>query len=477
MPHGPIKSNLSITFLGATRNVTGSKYLVEANSTRLLIDCGLFQERGLKDRNWEPFPVHPSEVDAVLLTHAHLDHCGLLPKLVKDGFTGRIFATEATIEITKIVLMDSAKLQEEDAEFKRKRHLREKRKGKFPAVPLYTKTQVEDTFAHFESIQCNKLLSLGDGISAVFFDAGHILGSTMIRLSVRNNKEERTVVFSGDLGRKNAPILHNPTILHEADYVVMESTYGDRETTANAESLKDSLEEIINDTTERDGNIIIPSFSVERAQEVLYRLSELLREDRIPNLMVFLDSPMAIRVTDVFRNHPELFDTEAMALIQQGLHPCDFPGLQLCRSTEESKAINQIRGSVVIIAGAGMCNGGRVKHHLISNIIRPNSTILFVGYQAIGTLGRQILDGSELVRIHGQLIPVKAKIVKVEGFSAHADRNELFQWISTFEPQGLKKIFVTHGEEKASRSFAELVKEKLGIEVVRPSYKDKVKLP
>lgn len=465
--------NISITFLGATRNVTGSKYLVEFNGVRLLVDCGIFQERGLKDRNWDPFPFSPSKIDFVLLTHAHLDHCGLLPKLVKEGFKGRIYSTAATIEIAKIVLLDSAKLQEEDADFKRKRHLREHRKGKFPPVPLYTREEAEDTFSQFSSIEYQQLLPLGSGITATFFDAGHILGSAMIKLSFHGDGEEKTILFSGDIGRTNAPILKDPSTFNEADYVVMESTYGDKETDVSPESLKDSLSETINDTKTRGGNILIPSFAVERSQEILYRLSELLREDRIPHMMTFLDSPMAIKVTDVFRNHTELFDKDAVELLRAGNHPCDFPGLQLCHSPEESKAINHIRGSVIIVAGSGMCNGGRIKHHLVSNIMRTESTILFVGYQAVGTLGRQILDGAEMVRIQGQLYPVKVKVARIEGFSAHANRTELFEWISEFKSNLPRKVFITHGEEKASRAFAQLVEEKLRCKTIRPSYKDR----
>ncbi|KHE93793.1 MAG: MBL fold metallo-hydrolase [Candidatus Scalindua rubra] len=464
---------ICITFLGAARNVTGSKYLVEVNGIRLLIDCGLYQERGLKNLNWEPFHISPDKLDIVLLTHAHLDHCGLIPKLVKEGFSGRIYCTPATTEIAKIVLLDSAKIQEEDAAYKQKRHNRENRKGDYPEIPLYTKEDAEASFPFFYSIAYEQKLDLGNGIEAVFYDAGHILGSASIKLLVKSNGEERTLIFSGDIGKKNTPILQDPTVFHQADYVVMESTYGNKGTPSSAADIHEILSDIINNTNDNGGNVIIPSFAIERSQEVLYRLNELLRQDRIPHIMVFLDSPMAIRVTDVFRHHTDLFDEEAAELLRSGEHPCDLPGLQLCRTVDESKAINYIRGSVVIIAGSGMCNGGRVRHHLINNIFRPECTILFIGYQAIGTLGRQIVDGAKTVRIHGKHFPVKAKVIKVDGFSAHADKDGLLQWISAFRNNPPRKVFITHGEEEASKEFAEAVEQKLGFNTERPSRGDK----
>ncbi len=464
---------ICVTFLGAARNVTGSKYLVEVNGVRLLIDCGLYQERGLKNLNWEPFHISPDKIDMVLLTHAHLDHCGLIPKLVKEGFRGRIYCTPATTEIAKIVLLDSAKIQEEDAAFKQRRHQRERRKGNYPEIPLYTKEDAEASFPLFSSIEYQQTFDLGNGIDVVFYDAGHILGSANIKLCVKNNGEERTLIFSGDIGKNNTPILQNPTVFNQADYVVMESTYGNKVTPSSATDIHEILSDIINNTKDKGGNVIIPSFAIERSQEVLYRLNELLRQDRISHTMVFLDSPMAIRVTDVFRHHTDLFDDEAAELLRSGKHPCDLPGLQLCRTADESKAINYIRGSVIIIAGSGMCNGGRVKHHLINNIGRPECTILFVGYQAIGTLGRQIVDGAETVRIHGRHYPVKAKVIKVDGFSAHADKDELLQWISAFKNNPPRKVFITHGEEEVSKAFAEAVEQKLGFNTERPSRGDK----
>ena len=467
--------NIKITFLGAAQSVTGSKYLVEVNDRKLLVDCGMFQEHNLKGRNWEDFPIETSSIDAVLLTHAHLDHCGLLPRLVKEGFKGPIYCTGPTIDIAKIVLLDAARIQEEDAAFKKKRHDKEGRKGKFPELPLYAKADAEATFPFFKEVDYEQKVQVTQGIYAVYHEAGHILGSAMIEIIVSDQKSSRRILFSGDLGRKNAPILRDPTIMTAANYVIMESTYGDREIPPTL-NLHEKLSEIICSTYKAGGNIVIPSFAVERSQEVLYRLNELLRNNQIPHSMVFLDSPMATRVTEVFRKHPELFDEEANNLIREHKHLCDFPGLVITRDSEHSKAINHIQGSVIIIAGSGMCTGGRIKHHLINNIQRKESTILFVGYQAVGTLGRSIVDGAKAVRILGEAVPVKARICKIDGFSAHADQKELFSWISNFKTNPPQKIILTHGEEKASFSLSQMIMQKLDFQVVIPKYKDTVNL-
>ena len=432
------------------------------------MDCGLYQERDFKSRNWEPFRVSPNTLDAVLLTHAHLDHCGLLPKLVRDGFQGRIYCTEATAEIVRIMLLDSAKLQQEDAEFKSKRHQREGRKGPFPEIPLYTIDDAEAVFPLFETRKYGETFHVGDGVEAAFHDAGHVLGSSMIQVVVRQGEEKRTVLFSGDVGRRNRPILQNPTVFEEADYVLVESTYGDRLHQAPAD-IGDSLAEAINSTRKAGGNIIVPSFALERAQEILYLLNELLLENSIPHLLVFLDSPMANSITEVFQQHPELYDREMTELMRQKKSPFDFPGLEMVRTVDESKAINHIRGTTMIIAGSGMCTGGRIKHHLVTNIFRRESTVLFVGYQAVGTLGRSIVEGVGKVRILGQRYPVRAKIVQLHGFSAHADRDELFRWLS-----GLKRaprhLFVVHGEAESAQRFGDFLREKTGWQISVPEY-------
>lgn len=465
---------IKLSFMGAAQNVTGSRYLLETNGTRLLVDCGLYQERDLRGRNWDPFFVPPESIDAVLLTHAHLDHCGLLPKFVREGFEGSIYCTAATAEIAKIVLLDSAHIQEEDAEYKRKRHEREGRTGPYPVVPLYTKEDAESVIPLFQPLSYEKTVEVGEGIEASFHDAGHILGASMIRVKVKKNGDQRTIIFSGDIGQWDRPILRDPTVFEEADYVLVESTYGDR-VHDDREEIDNQLFEVINSTQKAGGNIAIPSFAVERSQEVLYHLNELLVEDRIPRLKVFVDSPMAINVTEVFEHHPELFDEEMMDLIRRRESPFDFPGLQMTRTTKESKAINHIKGTVIIIAGAGMCTGGRIKHHLVNNISKPESTILFVGYQAVGTLGRKIVNGAKEVRILGETHPVKANIIQIHGFSAHADRDDLYRWLSGLRTPP-KHVFVTHGEPESAKHFSEFVREKTGWETSVPDYKTEAML-
>jgi metallo-beta-lactamase family protein len=437
---------------------------------RLLVDCGLYQERELRGRNWAPFPVSPETIDAVLLTHAHLDHCGLLPKLVREGFRGSIYCTAATAEIAEIMLLDSANLQQEDTEFKKKRHEKERRKGPYPEVPLYTIDDAKASFPLFSPVEYGKVLSIGKGVEATFYDAGHVLGSSMIEVRIRQNGEDRTILFSGDIGRWGKPILRDPTLFEEADYVLVESTYGDR----SLEPLEDAankLADVINTTVKSGGNIVIPSFALERSQEMLYYLNEFLIEDRIPHLMVFFDSPMAVSITEVFEHHPELFDKEMIRLMRQKKSPFDFRGLNLVRTAEESKAINRIKGTVIIIAGSGMCTGGRIKHHLVTNMSKKESTILFAGYQAVGTLGREIVDGAKQVRILGQRYPVRARVAQINGFSAHADRDGLLKWLSSLR-RSPRRLFVTHGESSVSQHFAALVKDKTGWEVTVPEYQE-----
>ncbi|MFC2052447.1 MBL fold metallo-hydrolase RNA specificity domain-containing protein [Chloroflexota bacterium] len=459
---------IKLSFLGGALNVTGSRYLLEVNNTRLLVDCGLYQERDLKYRNWEPFTIPPSSLDAVLLTHAHVDHCGLIPKLVRQGFQGRIYCTTATSEIAKIILLDSARLQEEDAEFKRKRHAREKRRGPFPEIPPYTTDDARASFPLFSPVSYEETVQLGDGVKVTFHDAGHVLGSSMIKITVSQQDESRTLLFSGDVGRWDRPILRDPTVFSKVDYVVVESTYGDR-IHQEPPDINDSLAEIVNSTWRAKGNIIVPSFALQRSQEILYRLNELLIEDRLPHIMVFLDSPMAVSITDVFKRHSELFDKEMSRLMRQDRSPFDFPGLKMVQTADESKALNHISGTVMIIAGSGMCTGGRVKHHLVTNITRPESTILFVGYQAIGTLGRQIVDGAKQVRILGQEYPVRARVAQIHGFSAHADRDELLQWITSLKSTP-RRVFVVHGEPEAAQQFGQFLKGKTGWEISVPAY-------
>jgi len=462
--------NIKLSFLGAAQNVTGSQYLVEVNNSRFLVDCGFYQERQFKDRNWQPFSFDPQSLDAVLLTHAHLDHCGLLPKLVHEGFHGKIYCTAATADIAKIILLDSAKIQEEDAEYKKKRHEREGRKGPHPEIPLYTTGDAENCFPLLSAVNYKQPVQVVEDISATFYDAGHVLGSAMIKVTINENGDKRSMLFSGDVGRCHKPILKDPTFFTEADYVLVESTYGNR-THGSQETISEDLAEIINSTVKAGGNIVIPSFALERSQEILYYLNELLIADRIPHLIAFVDSPMAINITEVFENHPELFDREMMELIHQRKSPFDWPGLNMVKTVDQSKAINYITGSAMIIAGSGMCTGGRIKYHLVSNISRKESTLLFIGYQAIGTLGRQIVDGAQKVRILGQEYLVQARVAQLQGFSAHADRDELVHWLSSLKKPP-RQLFVVHGEEESSKQFANHLREKTGWNISTPEYQD-----
>jgi metallo-beta-lactamase family protein len=449
---------MKVTFLGACQQVTGSAFFLESYGRRILIDCGLFQERPFLERNWNPFPVEPDSLEAIVLTHVHLDHCGLLPKVVREGFSGPIYMTPVTADLLPIVLLDSAHLQEEDAAYKRKRHAREGRQGPYPEIPLYTQEEARQVLPLIRRVSYGEEIKLGPNLSFIFHDAGHILGSAMVEILAGRKGKEKRIIFTGDIGQKNKPLVEDPSTFERADAVIMEATYGDRNH-EDPEDIVTLLARIINETVEAGGNIVIPTFAIERAQEVLFYLNQLTREKRIPPLLCFLDSPMALEVTQVFEKHRESFDEETKVLYRQNQHPFHFPGLKMVRSIEESKAINHLRGSCIIMAGSGMCTGGRIKHHLVHNITRPESTILFVGYQAQGTLGRQILDGQPEVRILGQIYPVKARITQIQGFSAHADRDFLLDWLACFK-EPLPQIFLVHGEKEVLENFAQTCSQK-----------------
>jgi metallo-beta-lactamase family protein len=459
---------MKIKFLGATRQVTGSCYFVDCDGVKMLVDCGLFQERDYSHRNWEAFPVPPGQIDFVLLTHVHLDHCGLVPKLVKEGFVGEILLTPASKMLFPVVILDSARMQEEDAASKKKRHDEEGRIGPYPEVPLYTVQDAEKCFSLLKDVPYEEFLSLSDQVKVCFHDAGHILGSAMIELVFQDEKGSRNIIFSGDIGQWDKPLSSNPSVFDRADYVVMESTYGDRNHDSQ-QGIDDKLCSIVNDTVRTGGNVLIPVFAVERAQELLYHFSRLARAKRIPYVVTFLDSPMAVEITRVFEQCKKYFDAETQELFKAGQSPFDFPGLKLVESVEASKAINLIRGSAIIMAGSGMITGGRIKHHLVREVTRPESTLLFVGYQAAGTLGRKILDGVSPVRILGKYYPVRIKVEKMDGFSAHAGMDDLHRWLSSFKSPP-KHIFLTHGEEKSIQSLEDYLRSKGGWEVSAPAY-------
>jgi metallo-beta-lactamase family protein len=461
---------MRIQFLGANRQVTGSRYYLEAGGLKLLIDCGLFQERSYLERNWEPFPASAGQIDFLLLTHAHLDHSGLIPRFVKQGYTRPILTTGASADLAEIVLLDSAHLLEEDAALKKKRHEQEGRSGPHPEIPLYTAKEAEQCFPLFEEVDYGKPARLSDHLTVRYHDAGHILGSSSLELEVQDRGSRTKLIFSGDIGQWNKPLVKDPSVFDQADYVIMESTYGNRSHEAPGK-IEDSLAELINRTVVRGGNIVVPIFAVERAQEFLFYLGRLVGQDRIPHLLAFLDSPMAVEVTKVFLRHIQDLDEEARAQVRSGHQPFEFPGLKLLQSQEESKSINRIKGSCIIMAGSGMCTGGRIKHHLTYNIGRSESTILFVGYQARETLGRQILEGKPEVRIYGKPYKVRAQIAQIEGFSGHADQADLMRWLKAFK-QPPRRLFLTHGEEEAALSLAKLIEEQCGWSVAVPSYRD-----
>jgi len=465
---------MKIKFLGATRQVTGSSYFLDGGGVKILVDCGLFQERDYFHRNWEDFPVPPDQIRYLLLTHVHLDHCGLVPKLVKEGFAGDILLTPASKELFPIVVLDSARMQEEDVAFKKERHDREGRKGSYPEMPLYTIQDAEKCFPLLKDVPYEEFLPLSDQVKVCFHDAGHILGSAMIEIVVQDENGPRNIIFSGDIGQWDKPLLGNPSVFDRADYVVMESTYGDRNH-GSSQDIDDKLCKVVNDTVKAGGNVLIPTFAVERAQELLYHFNRLARADRIPYVVTFLDSPMAVEITKVFEQCKKYFDKETQELFKDGQSPFNFPSLKLVESVEASKAINPIKESAIIMAGSGMITGGRIKHHLVKEITRPESTLLFVGYQAVGTLGRQILDGVSPVRILGQSYPVRMKIEKIDGFSAHADMNDLQRWLSSFKSPP-KHVFLIHGEEKSILSLEDYLHSKGGWEVSAPIYMEEYDL-
>jgi len=461
-------------FLGANRQVTGSRYLLEASDLKVMIDCGLFQERRFRDRNWSPPPIPPEEVDHLLLTHAHLDHRGLIPKFVKAGYSNPIHATPASIDVARLVLEDAAELQEEDAAQKKRRHEREGRRGPHPEAPLYTRQDAEESFRLLRIAPYGKSIPLNERVQVRYHDAGHILGSAMIEVIVHERGETRRVLFSGDVGTWNRPLMHNPSMIDNADFVIMESTYGDRDHVPG-EDVTDALASVINDTVERGGNIVIPTFAIDRAQELMYHLGNLVRDDRIPRLTIFLDSPMAVDATTIYKRFRNLLDDATQAMYDRGEHPFQFAGMHFVRSARESRSINTIRGSSIIMAGSGMCTGGRVKHHLRHNIERPESTIVFVGYQAEDTLGRLIVDGEKEVRIHGRMHTVRAKVEQVLGLSAHGDRGDLLHWLDGFRKQPAR-LFLTHGEEKPAMALKGAVEDRLGWNVDVPEYEETVDL-
>ena len=445
---------MKISFHGADQGVTGSCHLIECAGKRVLIDCGMYQGgRELAEENAEPFGFDPESIDFLLLTHAHLDHCGRIPLLAKRGFSGEIITTAASIELARLVLLDSAGLQEEEARYQMRKAKRQNGKNAKNIEPLYNTLDALNSFEYFgRHVSYDQVMQLSPGIRATFIDAGHILGSASIHLELEEDGRQHSVLFSGDLGYNGRAILRDPAVPPEVDTVVMETTYGDRLHKQLQPSV-DELYDVINETVGDGGNVIIPTFALERAQEILYYLREGMNSQRIKHFTnVFLDSPMAISATRIFERHPECFNDEALKLSKGKSDIFDLPGLHFTRETADSMAINLIDGGAVIMAGSGMCTGGRVRHHLKHNLWGRKNSIVFVGYAARGTLARRIIDGADKVNIFGEQLPVRAKIYTIGGFSAHADQAELLSWHDkTGNP---KTTFLVHGEEESMQAFA-----------------------
>lgn len=443
---------MKLHFYGADRCVTGSCHCLEINGKKILVDCGLQQGRDELDNRYLAFA--PGNIDILLVTHAHIDHTGRIPLLVKNGFHGRILTTRLTADLMKIMLLDSAHIQESDAEYENRKG---ERAGREHVDPLYTEQDALDVFKYVTTCEYKEKVDLCEGVSAVFTDAGHLLGSASITLELEENGVHKTIVFSGDIGNVDQPIIRDPQLLKKADYVVMESTYGDRNHT-EVWSYTDELAEIIDETLGKGGNVVIPSFAVGRTQELLYFIREIKDQKLVkstPNFPVYIDSPLAKAATTVFCGdlHGYL-DEQALELVKDGTHMFTFPNLNLVESSEESKMLNMDSTPKVIISASGMCDAGRIRHHLKHNLWRANSAVVFVGFQSPGTLGRRLLDGVEKVKLFGEEIAVKAKIVNFQGLSSHADHDHLVQWIKAFDPKPTH-VFVVHGDEDVAPVFAE----------------------
>ncbi len=454
---------MKVRFLGASTSVTGSCHLITTSNHKFLLDCGQFQGSDEMDQlNAEVFDFDPTEIEFLVLSHAHIDHSGRIPLLVKRGFKGKIYCTDATADLLVVMLKDSASIHERETEWKNRKN---QRAGKPLVEPLYTMKDAEAALDNVVPILYNQLIELNEAVKVVFNDAGHILGSSIVELFITENDEVSKIVYSGDIGMKNRPILRDPTIIKKADYVIMETTYGNRIHEKNSDSIE-RLIDIVLKTTRRGGNVIIPSFAVGRTQELIYEFNRFYEEhseykNELKNIMVYIDSPMAISATEVFRRNAQVFDDETRDYILRGDHPLDFPNLIFTRTAVESVALNTNPNPKVIISSSGMCEAGRIKHHLKHNLWNPKSSIVFVGYQARGTLGYSILNGDKRVSIFGEKIHVKAEIHNLEGFSGHADKNGLLEWLAGFKQQP-KQIFLVHGEEDSKTEFAKEVKSMLG---------------
>jgi metallo-beta-lactamase family protein len=465
---------MKIKFLGAARTVTGSCYIIETNKARFAIDCGMHQgSDAIEKRNWDTASYDPARIDFFIITHAHIDHSGLLPRMKQNGFCGTIYATEPTVDLVKILLLDSAHIQEVEAGGKNKRLQRTGLKAN--AVPLYTTKDAEAVTPLLKTRKYGEMFSPAPGISVRFQDAGHILGAAIVELFIEENGSVAKLVFSGDVGRPNQLLVKDPSAVYEADFLFMESTYGNRNHKGEQESL-DELAQAIAFSYQNGEKVVIPAFAVERTQEIIYSLYLLLNEGKLPRDMpVYLDSPLAIKATEIFRHYHTYLDGETLALLKNGEDPLMLPSLKMSVSTEDSIRINETQEAAIVISASGMCNAGRIRHHLRHNLWRPGASIVFVGFQAQGTPGRKIVDGAKKIRIHNEDIAVAAKVFTINGFSAHAGQDQLLDWLKDFQNKAMQ-IFLVHGELSAQENLALLIREKFGLPVIIPEYLEEVLL-
>jgi len=461
---------ITITCMGAAGTVTGSNYLIEdSRGKKILVDCGLFQ--GGKQTEWRngaDWGYDPGEINTLLLTHAHIDHSGRIPKLVKDGFQGKIISSPPTAELCEIMLLDSGHVQEMEAEWQTRKNRRKGNKKSLQA--LYTLQDAEASLRYLSPVEGDRIIDIEPGMRARFRNAGHILGSSIIELWVEDGGVEVKIVFSGDIGKNKQLIVKEPHVIEDADYLFIESTYGNR-LHRSFEDSEAELLDAIEYAASNNEKVIIPAFAVERTQEILYILGEFQRNGTLPDIPIYLDSPLAINATKIFRKNKKYYDEEATAIVRQGFDPFDMPNLKFTLTTEESIAINQRQGSAIIIAGSGMCTAGRIKHHLKHNLWRPGASIVIVGFQAMGTTGRRIVDGEKRVRIFGEDVAVAAKVCTIGGFSAHADQKGLLEWAGHFA-ESQPRVFVTHGEPTASETLVEKLKEDLNLEAYVPRMRE-----
>jgi len=458
---------MKIKFCGASTGVTGSCHLLTSGEHKILLDCGQFQGGKAQDAlNYEKFPFEPSEIECVVLSHAHIDHCGRLPLLTKRGFEGKIYCTDATADLLSVMLKDSAYIHEKETEWKNRKA---ERAGREQVEPLYTIEDAEKALSLVSPILYDQQIEINSDMKIVFNDAGHILGSAITELWVTEDDKESKIVFSGDLGMEGRPILRDPTYIKKADYVIMETTYGNRIHKELGSGVEKLIEIILN-TTRRGGNVVIPSFAVGRTQELIYELNRFYDSNNeyrkeLDKIFVYIDSPMATTATEIFRRNAQVFDEETREYILKGDNPLEFKNLKFTRSSKESQDLNFNKEPKIIISASGMCEAGRIRHHLKHNLWNPKNSIVFVGYQGQGTLGRSLVEGIKMVTLFGEEIQVNAEIHNLEGFSGHADQNGLFAWLAHFE-QKPKQIFLVHGEEKSKKDFAKLVNEKLSYEPI-----------